>query len=79
MVACWRLASALRAAGLGEGLVTRTIGLFAVLVGSALGGLWWVRQCTREFNARQFGHARRGMVIFSNTPTAEPELTRIEG
>jgi hypothetical protein len=57
-------------------LVTRTIGLFAVLLGSAVAGWWWVRQCRREYNARLFGNARRGTVIFSNTPTAaEAELT----
>jgi hypothetical protein len=61
-------------------LVTRTIGLFAVLLGSAVAGWWWVRQCTREYNARLFGNVRRGTVIFSNTLTdAEPELTRTEG
>jgi hypothetical protein len=66
--------------GSGEALVPRTIGFFAVLFGSAAAGWWWVRQSTMEYNARQFGNAHRGTVIFSNTPTVgEAELTRIEG
>lgn len=54
-----------------EALVsTRTLGILATVVGSALGAWWWTTQ-QRSRATRQLLPARdHGTVIFDNTPTA---------
>jgi hypothetical protein len=48
---------------------TRTYGILAGVIGSALGAWWYSRRRTPST-----GHAggNRGTVIFDNTPTATP-------
>jgi hypothetical protein len=65
--------------------VRRTLGVLAVLIGSAIAGWWWVRQRTIEYNARRLPASGRGG-IYSNTPTAgdiptvdEHDFSRMEG
>ena len=49
-------------------MTTRTYGILATLVGSALGAWWWTRHRAQPVTltpARE-----KGTVIFDNTPTA---------
>jgi hypothetical protein len=49
---------------------TRTLGILATVVGSALGAWWWTTQ-QRSRATRQLAPARdHGRLIFDNTPTA---------
>jgi hypothetical protein len=57
-----------------EALVTkRTFGLFAGIVGSAVGAWWWARQRSSMVNQHPAAGRERGTVIFDNTPTATPD------
>lgn len=51
---------------------TRTYGILAGVIGSALGAWWYSRRRTHVYStpARE-----RGTVIFDNTPTATPLST----
>lgn len=50
---------------------TRTYGILAGVIGSALGAWWYSRR--RSTTAQSLTAARpRGEVIFDNTPTASP-------
>ena len=52
---------------------TRTLGILATVVGSALGAWWWTTQ-QRSRTTRQLLPARdHGTLIFDNTPTAADE------
>jgi hypothetical protein len=52
----------------------RTLGVFAGVLGSAVGAWWWSRQRAAAVRARA---ARdRGTIIFDNTPTAVEEGPR---
>jgi hypothetical protein len=51
-------------------VTTRTYGILASVIGSALSAWWWTRR--RSLRARPTGERSRdrGEVIFDNTPTA---------
>jgi hypothetical protein len=52
-------------------MTTRTIGLFAGIVSSAVGAWYWTRLQTARRETTGLTPAReRGTVIFDNTPTA---------
>lgn len=50
-------------------MTTRTYGILAGVLGSALGA-WWYSRRRAAFTSRS--QAERGTVIFDNTPTATP-------
>ncbi|MGH8639174.1 MAG: hypothetical protein ACREUZ_18725 [Burkholderiales bacterium] len=55
-------------------MTKRTLGMFAGVLGSAVGAWWWSRQ--RAAKARGRTTRDRGTVIFDNTPTAVEESAR---
>jgi hypothetical protein len=50
---------------------TRTYGILASVIGSALGAWWYSRRRTASMNRTA---SDRGTVIFDNTPTASTSL-----
>jgi hypothetical protein len=52
-------------------LSTRTLGILAGVVGSALGAWWWTTQRGSRTSTRVPVSRDHGTVIFDNTPMAE--------
>jgi hypothetical protein len=51
-------------------LSTRTLGILAGVVGSAIGAWWWTTQRMSHASTRLVPARDHGTVIFDNTPTA---------
>ena len=54
-------------------VTTRTLGILATAIGSAIGAWWWTRLQNAAARRRLTPPRERGTVIFDNTPAANSE------